>query len=119
MAYEIVKDIYGEDGAKEAIAMTEALFQGNVSTLRTDQIETLFGDSKVKLEPGMMLEDILIALGAATSKREARTFATGNSVLVNGTKVTDPKAIFEAKDALHEKYLVVRRGKKNYYLGEF
>ena len=119
VAYEIVKDIYGEDGAKEAIAMTEALFQGNVSTLREDQIETLFGDSKVKLEPGMMLEDILIALGAATSKREARTFATGNSVLVNGTKVTDPKATFEAKDALHDKYLVVRRGKKNYYLGEF
>ncbi|MDY6093539.1 MAG: tyrosine--tRNA ligase [Candidatus Enteromonas sp.] len=119
VAYEIVKDIYGEDGAKEAIAMTEALFQGNVSTLRADQIETLFGDSKVKLEPGMMLEDILIALGAATSKREARTFATGNSVLVNGAKVTDPKATFEAKDAMHGKYLVVRRGKKNYYLGEF
>ncbi|MDY5440634.1 MAG: tyrosine--tRNA ligase [Candidatus Enteromonas sp.] len=119
VAYEITKDIYGEEGVQEAMKMTEALFQGNVASLTGHQIETLFGDSKKKLEEGTMLEDILIALGAASSKREARTFATGNSVLVNGVKETDPKKVFSASDAIEGKYLVVRRGKKNYYLGEF
>ena len=83
------------------------------------EIETLFGDMKKPLQGEMMLEDLLIALGAASSKREARTFAEGNGVLVNGVKATDPKEVFSSAKALFGKYLIVRRGKKNYYLGQF
>ena len=119
VAYEVTKDIYGEDGAKEAIMMTEALFKGDVASLSESQIEDLFGLGKKKVESEMALEDLLIYLGAASSKREARTFITGNSVLLNGNKVVDPKAIITKADALHGKYLILRRGKKNYYLGEF
>ena len=119
VAYEITKDIFGEAGAKEAISMSEALFSGNVASLSEPEIETLFGDMKKPLQGEMMLEDLLIALGAASSKREARTFAEGNGVLVNGIKATDPKEVFSASKALYGKYLIVRRGKKNYYLGQF
>ena len=66
-----------------------------------------------------MLEDLLITLGAASSKREARTFAEGNSVLINGEKILDPKAMIDPSKALYGRYVIVRRGKKNYYLGEF
>lgn len=118
VAYEVTKDIYGEEAAKEAIAMTESLFSGNVSELKEKQIEEVFGDMKKPLEEGLMLEDALIALGAASSKREARTFCEGNSVLVNGTKITDPKKILGKQDALHGRYFVIRRGKKNYFVGE-
>ena len=83
------------------------------------EIEELFGSLSKPVEGEMMLEDLLITLGAATSKREARTFITGNSVLLNGKKVTDPKKVLSQKDAMYGKYLLVRRGKKNYYLGVF
>ena len=119
VAYEITKDIFGEAGAKEAISMSEALFSGNVASLSEPEIETLFGDMKKPLQGEMMLEDLLIALGAASSKREARTFAEGNGVLVNGVKATDPKEVFSSAKALFGKYLIVRRGKKHYYLGQF
>jgi tyrosyl-tRNA synthetase len=65
------------------------------------------------------LLDILVAVGAAPSKTQARTFVEQNSVMVNGEKVTDPAKTFAKAQAMFGKYLVIRRGKKNYYLGEF
>ena len=119
VAYEVTKDIHGEEAAKEAIAMSEALFSGNVASLKEEEIEELFGEMKKPLEGDMLLEDLLIYLGAATSKREARTFISGNSVMINGSKVTDLTKVITKDDALFGKYVIVRRGKKNYYLGEF
>ena len=64
----------------------------------------------------MLLEDLLIEIKAATSKREAREFASGNSITINGEKVTDPTKLITKADSLFGTYTVVRRGKKNYYL---
>jgi tyrosyl-tRNA synthetase len=117
VAYEVTKDIHGEEAAKEAIAMTEALFKGDVRALKENEIEQVF-DAKCPLSAGILLEDALIATGLATSKREARTFLSGNSVILNGEKVTDPKTILSAGNALYGRYFILRRGKKNYALGE-
>ena len=119
VAFEVTKDIYGLEAAEEAVSMTEALFKGEVASVKEKEIEELFGSLSKPVEGEIMLEDLLITLGAATSKREARTFITGNSVLLNGKKVTDPKMVLSQKDAMYGKYLLVRRGKKNYYLGVF
>ena len=119
LAYEVVKEIHSEEKAKEAVMMSEALFSGNVKGLSEEEIEDTLGSLKKPLSEGMLLEDVLISLGAATSKREARTFITGNSVMVNGEKITDLTKKIEKADAMYGKYIIVRRGKKNYYLGEF
>ena len=66
----------------------------------------------------MKLEDLLIFIKAASSKREAREFIKNNAVSVNGEKVNDALKEFNKSDALFGKYLVVKRGKKNYYLVE-
>ena len=116
VAYEVTKDIHGEEAAKEAIAMTEALFKGDVRSLKENEIEEVF-DSKYPLSAGILLEDALIATGLATSKREARTFLSGNSVMLNGEKVTDPKFVLNEANALYGRYFILRRGKKNYALG--
>ena len=68
------------------------------------------------MEGDLLLEDLLIKIGAASSKREAREFARGNSVLVNGNKETDPNKIIAKAESLFGTYTVIRRGKKNYYL---
>ncbi len=116
VAYEVTKDIHGEEAAKEAIAMTEALFKGDVRSLKENEIEEVF-DSKYPLSAGILLEDALIATGLATSKREARTFLGGNSIMLNGEKVTDPKLVLNEGNALYGRYFILRRGKKNYALG--
>lgn len=119
VAYEVTKDIHGEEAAKEAVKMSEALFSGDVSSLKEEEIVELFGEFKKPLEGSMKLEDLLIYLGLASSKREARTFITGNSVSLNGSKVNDPNEIIGIEKALYNKYLILKRGKKNYALGEF
>lgn len=119
VAYEVTKDIHGKEAAERAIAMSEALFSGNIASLSEKEIESVFGEFKKHIEGDKKIEDLLIELGAAASKREARTFIQGNSVLVNGVKETSLEKVYTKADALYEKYLVVRRGKKNYYLAEF
>ena len=116
LAYEIVSTIHGEDKAKEALEMSQALFSGNVKNLSKENIIELLGDLEVKCESGMLLEDLLIFIKAASSKREAREFIKGNSISLNGDKVTDLAKVVTKDDTLFGEYVIVRRGKKNYYL---
>jgi len=119
LAYEVTKDIHGVEAADEAVQMSNVLFSGNVAGLNANQIEELLGSLKVALPAEINLVDLLILLGSAKSKTEARTFISQNSVSVNGEKVTDMNKVFTIADAMADKYLIDRRGKKNYYLGEF
>ncbi len=119
LAYEVTKDIHGIDAVEEALKMSNVLFSGEVNTLNEKEIEELLGSLKMKLDGDINLTDLLIKVGAATSKTQARTFISQNSVAVNGEKETDPNKVFTKEQAMFGKYLVVKRGKKNWYLGEF
>lgn len=119
LAYEVTKDIHGVEAAEEAIKMSNVLFSGDVKGLTANQIEELLGSLKVKIPAEISLIDLLVLLGAAKSKTEARTFISQNGVSVNGEKATDMNKVYTIADAMAGKYLIVRRGKKNYYLGEF
>ena len=116
LAYAVTSTIHGQDKADEAKMMSEVLFKGDISSLNKKQIEEIFGDLTVEVEGDLLLEDLLIKIGAASSKREAREFAKGNSVLINGNKETDPAKTIAKADSLFGTYTVIRRGKKNYYL---
>lgn len=119
LAYEVTVLIHGKEAADEAVAMSQVLFTGDVSSLSEKQIVELLGSLETPLEEGLSLVDILIRLGAAQSKTQARTFLAQNSISVNGERVVDGEKIYSKADAMHGKYLIVRRGKKNYYLGKF
>ncbi len=118
LAYEVVSTIHGKEKADEAVNMTNALFSGEFKELSEQNILELFADLKVNVPEGMLLEDLLIAIKGATSKREAREFIKGNSVSLNGEKVTDLNKRISKNDTLFNKYIIVKRGKKNYYLVE-
>jgi len=119
LAYEITKDIHGVEAAEEAVKMSNVLFSGDVASLNGKEIEELLGSLKVKLDHEMSLLDLLVTLGAAPSKTQAKTFILQNSVAVNGEKCADPAKIITKDMAIEGKYIVLRRGKKNYFLGAF
>lgn len=116
LAYEIICLVHGEAKAEECRKMSEALFSGSISELTKENIEELFGDLRVELPSGLLFEDLLIQAHAASSKREAREFINGNSVSINGVKCTEIAKVFDKNDALFGQYIVLKRGKKNYYL---
>lgn len=120
LAYEVTKDIHGKDAAEEAIRMSNVLFSGEVQTLNAKEIEEVLGGySKTALEGDMPILDLLVKTGAATSKTQAKTFLQQNSVSINGEKVTDINKVITKNDTIADKYVIIRRGKKNYYLGVF
>ena len=118
LAYEVVKIVHSEEDAEEAKKMSEVLFSNNFSSLKEESLKELFANSKIEVKEKMKLEDLLIFIKAASSKREAREFIKNNAVSVNGIKTNDALKEFDKEDALFNKYLVVKRGKKNYYLVE-
>ncbi len=118
LAYEVTKIIHGEEEALRAIKMSEALFKNSFNELKENEITELFNNMKVKINKEMTLEDILISVKASTSKREAREFIKNGAISVNGIKVTLNTKIFNDEEYLYNKYLIIKRGKKNYYLAE-
>ena len=119
LAKEIINDLHGEGAYEKALMMSEALFTGKFTDLNKTEIEELFQDyNKIDISTGTNILDLLIDLGAASSKREAREFVAGNAVSINGEKITDIEYTINDKDFLDDKYIIIRRGKKNYYIGK-
>ena len=116
LAADIVETIHGKEGLEEALKVTQAFFSGDVKNLTEEQIENVLGGGNViELDSSLPLEDLLILIKAASSKREAREFIAGNSVLINGDKVNSNIEVSK-ENALFNKYTIIRRGKKNYFL---
>lgn len=119
LAKEIITDLHGEEEYNKAVKMSEALFSGNVKDLSAKDIDILFKDAEKKLlEKETNLVDLLVEQSICSSKREAREFVTGGSISINGDKVTDLNKILSKEDSIEGKYIILRRGKKKYFLIE-
>lgn len=117
LAADITKLIHGEEGLESALKITNALFSGKVNELTLEEIEMAFaGMPQVEVEDGTLLIDALVQCKAAGSKREAREFINNGAVLVNGEQQKNLEFTVLKENAIGNKYTVVRRGKKNYYL---
>lgn len=117
LAYELVKTIHGEAAADEAVKMSQVLFSGKIAELTADQLLVcLNGVPSLDLTEEKPLVDVLVEVKAASSKREAREFVKNGSVLINGEKQTNIEHVLSKNDAIDNKVIVIRRGKKNYYM---
>jgi len=116
LAHAIVSDIHSLEDADEAVKMSEILFTGDVLNLNKKQLEEVFGDYAIEVEGDLKLEDLLIEIKAATSKREARQFCQSGAITINGSKANDPQVVIAKNDSLFGTYTVIRRGKKMYFL---
>ena len=110
--------IHGAQGVQEALKITEAFFSGQIESLTELQIQTSLGNLAKPLAFDMPIEDILVVIGAATSKREAKEFITNKSITVNGKVIDQLGFLITKNEALFHRYTIIRRGKKNYYLIE-
>ena len=62
---------------------------------------------------------MLVNNNICSSKREAREFINSGAITINGEKMTDENTTINKDIAIEGKALVIRRGKKKYYLGKF
>ena len=81
-------------------------------------VDFSFKDYNKKEVPiGTNILDVLTMFGAASSKREAREFTANGAVSINGNKITDINYLITESDFLNNTHIIIKRGKKNYYLG--
>ena len=120
LAREIITFIHGEEEYNKAIKISEALFSGDVKSLKLDEILIGFKDiPSFEISGEVSLIDMLVNNGVCSSKREAREFISSGAITINGDKMSDENMIITSDLAIEGKVLVIRRGKKKYYLGKF
>ena len=120
LAREIITDLHGEESYNEAVKISESLFSGDISTFTKKDIEVAFkGLDPFKITEDINLIDLLVNNGICSSKREAREFVTNGSISINGERVTDLEFMITKDTCIENEYLVVRRGKKKYYIGHY
>ena len=118
LAREIITDLHGKDEYEKAVMMSEVLFTGDFKKLdKNDLEEVLKGYNKVNIGKDKNIVDMLLEMGVASSKREAREFISNNAIMINGEKINDLEYVISDKDFLYGSYIIVKRGKKNYYIG--
>ena len=118
LAKEVITFLHGTDEFNHALKMSEVLFSGNVSELSASDIEICFkGVPNFEITEDITLIDMLVNNNIASSRREAREFLNNNAISINGNVVTDEGLIINKDIAIEEKVIVVRRGKKKYFLG--
>ena len=117
LAEEVIKFIHGEESYNKALKITEALFSGDIASLSENELkDALSGVQTDTITEEMNIVDMLVNTKILSSKREAREFINNGSISINGEKINTTDMLVNKEKALYNKYIVVRRGKKKYYL---
>lgn len=121
LAVEVTKLVHGQNALERAEKISSALFGGGVKNLSALEVEEGFSEvpSATVDHSQIGLVDLLIQVGAVASKRQAREAIGSGSIYINDIRYTDVETSVSQIERLDGKYLVIRRGKKNYYLIKF
>jgi tyrosyl-tRNA synthetase len=122
LADDVTRRVHGEDALEGARRASRALFGGSVADLRADEIEEIFANVPStrmpadRLSGGLDLVTLVAEVGLAASKGEARRGVEQGGVYLNTERVSDPVRAVGPEDALHGRFLILRKGKKSYHL---
>lgn len=116
----VISDLHGEESYQNAVKISESLFNGDIKSFSKKDIEVAFkGLDVFNVESDLNIVDLLVNSGACSSKREAREFVGNGSITLNGEKVTDLDFVITREKCIENTYIVIRRGKKKYFIGQY
>ncbi|MBS1914769.1 MAG: tyrosine--tRNA ligase [Bacteroidetes bacterium] len=124
LAKEVTVFVHGEEEYNNAIATTEKLFANQTApaeSLSVEDLEGMEGIVKIdfsseKINAGIDVVSFLAETTILPSKGEARKMVQNGGININRKKVDNLQLTIERSLLLHQKYLLVQKGKKNYYL---
>ncbi len=124
LAKELTLFVHGEEAYNDAVATTEKLFANTTAPAENLSIEDLenmegvthFSFDKNRLQMGVDVISFLSDTTIFPSKGEARKMVQGGGVSINRKKIDNMQTMIDTGWLLHQKYILVQKGKKNYYL---
>ncbi len=118
LAGEITAFVHGKNAVEKSRKISQALFYGNIKELKENELKEVFSAGSVNpIErfAEMNIVDFLTLSGVSSSKRQAREDVANKAIELNGTKIDDIDYFATEKDILFRKYVVVKRGRKDYH----
>lgn len=119
LANELTELVHGKAALAAVQRISELLFSGDVARLGESDLAQLAQDgmpsSAISGETDLV--SLLVSCGLANSKRIARELLAAGAISLNGTIKQDEQ--LNAADRLFGRYLLLRRGKKQYHLVEW
>jgi len=123
LAREMTALVHGQTGLAAAENASQALFGGDVTGLSAAEIEDIFADVPSTELPrqnfqgdGMAIPDLLVSAGAAQSKGEARRGIDQGGFYLNNQRVAGAQQTVTTADLLAGRFLIIRKGRKQYFL---
>lgn len=121
LAREVTTLVHGEEAVTEAIRASEILFGGELEGITEATFREVAGEVPTcELSTdrfggeGLWLPELLHKAGLAQSRGQARKEVKGGGVYVNGKRIDDEQHKLTTSDLMFEKYVLLRRGKRNY-----
>ena len=119
LAKEIITFLHGREEYEKAVKLAENLFQNKFKNMSKEDIIELFGGEDIKtVKSNANIVDFITDMGVVKSKREAREFISNGAISVNGDKIENQDIQITDDMFIDNTYIVVKRGKKNYYIGK-
>jgi tyrosyl-tRNA synthetase len=126
LAEEVTRFIHGPEELDKAIQTTEKLFSGNaaenIQELNEEELlqslegVPVFEVAEEAFVNGIDVVSLMAETGVFPSKGEARKMIQGGGVSVNKEKLADANTVINTAFLLHGKYILIQKGKKNFYL---
>lgn len=119
LAEEMTEFVHGKEALDEAVKLSEALFSGDVGDLTTDQIKNAFSgvpSSQAPAEEQNIIDFLVDTTEIESSRRQAREDIQNGAIYIKGERVTDLDYTITEEDSYDGQYILVRRGKKKWFL---
>jgi len=118
LAREMTRFVHGENAVERAEKISQSLFYGKIKELGGEELKEVFSGSAVK-EMAKFEEapvaDFLVSAEVVDSKRQAREDVENKAIEINGEKISELEYKVSKKDTMQGKYILVKRGKKDYH----
>ena len=119
LAREIITFLHGKEEYEKAVKLTENLFNNKFKELSKEDVIELFGNQEIKnVESNINIVDFITNMEVVKRKREAREFIGNGAISINGDKVEDVDMVVTDGMFIENTYIVVKKGKKNYFIGK-
>jgi len=124
LASEVTEMLHGKSAVQKALAARDVLFgTGDIRRVEERDLVEIFSDvPSVEIQKtqlggdGLPLLDVLVTSGAVKSKGDARRSIQSGGIYLNNDRIAEETRRLRLSDALHGKFLVLRKGNKNYFL---
>ena len=120
LAGELTGIVHGEAAAASAMEASAVLFDPDVDITAVSESALEFVSGEVPSTAiqtlGSSIIDLLVESGLCQSRKDAKRAITEGGIYLNGGRVADADFLPSKGDLLHQKYVLLRRGKKQWHL---